>query len=61
MYVYIYIVHIKNYINETDNQESRFCMKDMDLTGTYHVKVTLSLKLWNDPTAGMAVLPWHFV
>ena len=36
------MLHIENFTNYTDNQKSRFCMKNMDLTGKYHVKITFS-------------------
>ena len=34
--------HKEEYINYTENRESRPRMKDTDLTGKYHVKVTFS-------------------
>ena len=34
------MMHMKNYSNYTDNQKSWSCMKNIDLTGKYHVKVT---------------------
>ena len=46
VYIYKYIhvcpLHMQNYIDYTDNQESRFCKESMHLTGKYNIKVTAS-------------------
>ena len=41
-HIYTYMLHKDKYINYTENRESRPHMKNTDLTGKYHVKVTFS-------------------
>ena len=41
-HIYTYMSHEKKYVNYAENWESRPDMKNTDLTGKYHVKVTLS-------------------
>ena len=40
--IYTYMLHKEKYINYTENGESRPPMKNKDLTGKYHAKVTFS-------------------
>ena len=39
-HIYTYMLHKQIYINYTENRESRPHMKNTNLTGKYHVKVT---------------------
>ena len=56
-HIYTYMLHKEKYVNYAENWESRPHVKNTDLTGKYHVKVTFSWKPWNDPMVSTVILP----